>query len=362
MGMWPFLSVIFLLYIVHICSAIQTGFWYGDTRPPNTQYENVPYANMTVKVNRPFQEGPGQNLISDPFNPGNPLYAGNTINRQSFDTQFILDLSYALDLETHRIYVTYVRKGDVHFSWESSSVIVQFIILERNGTIGNTLLEVIADLTASIQEPTSKLYYGTNVTNDIDPLYGLVVDTWDISLKLSYAIEIVGGDAVVDKYYLNQGGLGLCDGASASLYPMYCEFERFFEDDVSRALNISYYRVQVMFIKVAAYDSVLVYFRILPEMLDSREYNVTSAVQLLLDQVHSYSSPLYTGNVTIRVDPIWGVSGTHGMVRTAASLFTLKYYELDPSRLLNPKRMLLYTSYDRCKANHRCNWGVIGNF
>jgi len=31
------------------------------------------------------------------------------------------------------------------------------------------------------------------------------VVNWDLSLKLTYAIEIVGGSAVVDNYYLNQG-------------------------------------------------------------------------------------------------------------------------------------------------------------
>ena len=142
-----------------------------------------------------------------------------------------------------------------------------FYFLERNNSVNaRTLLEHIADLTNMIQIPTSPLFdeKHVNVTYGIDPIYGLDVDAWDLSLRLFYAIDIVGGNAVVDNYYLNPGARGLCDVQGASNYHTYCEFERFFEDDVSRALAISYYRVQIMFIKSAAYDSVLVYFRISP--------------------------------------------------------------------------------------------------
>ena len=50
---------------------------------------------------------------------------------------------------------------------------------------------------------------------------------------------------MVEGYYLNLGSKGACDVDGASNYTAYCEFERFFEDDVSRALNITDYRVQV---------------------------------------------------------------------------------------------------------------------
>ena len=39
-----------------------TGFWYGEASAPQINYDSVTYANMTVKVNRPIDEGPGQNL------------------------------------------------------------------------------------------------------------------------------------------------------------------------------------------------------------------------------------------------------------------------------------------------------------
>lgn len=281
--------------------SLRTGFWYGDTRPPDTQYETVPFANLTVKINRPYQEGPGQNLVKDPFNPKIPLYVGNTINRQTFDTQFILDLSYAIGIETERVFVMYVSKGTVHYTWESESVIVNFIFLERNSTQSMTLLEAIAELTNQIQIKSSPLYIGTNVTADIDPNWGLEVITWDLSLKLTFAIDVIGGKSVIDHYYLNQGSLGLCDDASKSMnHTQYCEFERFFEDDVSRALNISFYRVQVLFVKAASLDAVIVHFRILPPMHSRREASVKDATGNLIMQTGNMTSLLYLGNVTIR--------------------------------------------------------------
>ena len=107
---------------------------------------------------------------------------------------------------------------------------------------------------------------------------------------------------------MHAGGLGTCDGPQSINNSLYCEFERFFEDDVSRALNISYYRVNILFIKKAAYDSVIIYFRIVPPRRDAIENNVTLALANLIVQVHDLESELYKGNVTIRVDPIWGVS------------------------------------------------------
>jgi hypothetical protein len=154
--------------------------------------------------------------------------------------------------------------------------------------------------------------------------------------------------------------MGVCDSDEAYLHPMYCEFERFFEDDVSRALQISYYRVQILFVKKAAYDSVLIYFRISPSRPGRNENNVTVALEDLHAQVIDTASELYKGNVTIRVDPIWGVSETHSAYRNKESLFTLKWYENDASRLGDPERSQRVSAYDRCKANRRCNWGVVG--
>ena len=77
------LFVCFSNFDIFSCDAMDTGFWYRETRPPFLKYDTVPYANLTVKIKRPVQGGPGQNLMTDPEDPTKTLYTGNTINRQS---------------------------------------------------------------------------------------------------------------------------------------------------------------------------------------------------------------------------------------------------------------------------------------
>ena len=366
--MWSSMKLFLLLcyVLIHSCSCID-DFWYGNTRGPLV-YDTIDYANLTVRIMRPIDEGPGQNLMHDPIDHSIPIYTGNTINRQSFDTQFVLDMEHALGIDRDRVFVTGVFAGDVHFSWESFSVIVEFLFLERNSTSSEdiTLIDAIATLTAQIQTPGSPIYTGTNVTKDIEPLYGISVTAWDISLRLMYPIEVIGNTSVVDGYYINQGGLGFCDynGSAPSLI-QYCEFERFFEDDVAEALNISYYRVQILFVKKSSLDSSLIHFRLLPPMQGSSEVNVSTAIADLLLQVQDQTAPLYQGNVTIRTDPAWGVSQTLTGPREREALFTYKYYDYDPrhltTELVTPARRpeSLVTDYTRCQANRRCNWGHV---
>ena len=348
---------------------VESGYWYDNTRPPQSQYTTLPYANLTVRIAKPYQEGPGKNLIIDPFDFSSELFTGNTIARQSFDTQFILDLNYATGLDVNRLLVLNVQKGLVHFSWESTSVIVNFAVLERNQTglntlSGQSLLEFIASLTNYVQLPDSLLYHGTNVTKYIDSNYGVQVDGWDISLELTYSIEVVGKDAVIDGSYLNFGARGTCESEVASNFSTYCEFERFFEDDVSRSLGIMYYRVQVMFIKKASLDSVYVYFRISPPDVERSkqlgqppERNISSSIELLVQKVQDFQSDLYDGNVTIRVNPQWGVAGRYPKKRTQEARFSKKWYDFDVSRLSDPRRKVFVSPYIRCQQNHRCNWG-----
>lgn len=59
------------------------------------------------------------------------------------------------------------------------------------------------------------------------------------------------------------------------------------------------------------------------------------------------------------IDPTWGVNGFYKTIRRGAAKFTLKYYEQSDARLNNPIRRGMITAYDRCKANRRCNWGIV---
>jgi hypothetical protein len=340
----------------------QTGFWYGRTDLPVTNYTNydsIPYVNMTIKINRPFQDGPGQNLTTDPIDHTLPLYVGNTINRQTFEAQFVLEIEKSLEVSRDRIFVMNVKPGDVHFSWETTNVIVNFIITECNSTCNVTLLQAVQELTAQSQDLSSPLYTGgTFVTNFVDPDYGLNVVNWDMSIKLTYPIEVVGDViSISDDAYITHGGLRTCDQEDAWIHAYYCEFERLFEDDIAMAMDIVPYRVQVFFVKRAALDAVLMHFRILPPHPAMQERSVLECLEELHRQVIDFNSILYDGNVTIRVDPTWGISGEQGVVRDGAARFTLKYYDYEEARLNNSKIASIFTPYDRCKANRRCNWG-----
>jgi hypothetical protein len=66
---WLLAYQCFIASFYDFSEAIQSGFWYGETRPPFTQYDTIPYVNLTVKINRSYQDGPGGNLVHDPFNP-----------------------------------------------------------------------------------------------------------------------------------------------------------------------------------------------------------------------------------------------------------------------------------------------------
>jgi len=363
----------------------KTGFWYGRTDLPDfnyTNFETIPYVNLTMKINRPFQDGPGQNLTTDPIDPTRPLYVGNTINRQTFEAQFVMEIEETLRVSRNRIYVMNIRPGDVHFSWETTNVIVNFVITECNitctGPYNITLIEAVQDLTEQVQDMSSRLYTaGTFVTSFTDPDYGVNVVNWggpgaegdyapagDFSLKLTYAINNIGDSISISNEgdtnaFITHGGLRTCDKNDAWIHSYYCEFERFFEDDIANALSIVPYRVQIFFVKYAGLDSVLTHFRILPARPGSSERTVLECLEELHVQVRApYNSSLYAGNVTIRTDPTWGVSGKLGIQRREAALFTLKYYDYSESRLADDDIMDVFgTPYDRCKANRRCNWG-----
>ena len=70
-------------------------------------------------------------------------------------------------------------------------------------------------------------------------------------------------------------------------------------------------------------------------------------------------SPI-VGNVTVRTDSTWGVSGTLPTIRQNSPIFAHIYWEYDQDRLNSLDIDVQMSDYDRCKANRRCNWGVTG--
>lgn len=81
---------------------------------------------------------------------------------------------------------------------QTNNVIVLFrlvdnIIAGTSGEVG--MVTAMADLTAQAQESTSALYGGL-VTDRIDPAWGVVAVSLDVSLRLTTAIEVIGGEDV----------------------------------------------------------------------------------------------------------------------------------------------------------------------
>ena len=185
----------------------------------------------------------------------------------------------------------------MHYTWRTTNVIVGMRLLaplngtcalevRRAGLIGVAALDGCAagaegrstidasrDLTDQAQTRGSPLYKG-NVTRATDAHFGVVARDWDASLRLMYAIEVIG-ERKVDAagVELNQGGDLDCDRERAALaargaWPAnesaYCEFERYFEDDVAMAGGIPASRVQLLFVKAASPDAVLCHFRVYP--------------------------------------------------------------------------------------------------
>ncbi len=269
-----------------------------------SRFELIDYANITVKINQNIYDL-GADLMLDQF--GNKKFFGMTVNRQMFDRQFISDISRALNVSKSRVIVSSIVKGSVHFSWGINSSIVSFLLLERNKTSINSELSLpaaIVLLTRMAQDTRSQLYFNTSVASKLDPTWGVVVSSWDASLRLFMAIEVVGGMAVQNGNLIDAGGRLICDNkteSSSLTYNRYCEFERFFENDLSFATNITSSRIQILFITRAAPDAVLVQFRVFPS-IDS---SVPQIMTTLSEQAQNLTSLLYRGNVTIRVDPAW---------------------------------------------------------
>jgi len=195
-----------------------------------------------------------------------------------------------------------VEKGTVSSAWEANSVIVTFRVFDlrrSNDTV--SLLTLVDDLTYQIQTPSSSFYRG-RVTHAVDFLYGLVSLSWDFSLRLQYALDVVGEQAVISHSYLNQGSNEYCQRHHSLLASsttthwanltgprVYCQFETFYRQDLSHALNISISRIQVLYMKEAALDWTLIHTRFYPTYNWSKsEANVSTAIFALASQVNEW--------------------------------------------------------------------------
>ena len=108
--------------------------------------------------------------------------------------------------------------GNVHYEWLARYVIVSFRMYGANVTVnsnrymdresdnstfsgenalwqfggGKPTTRAVQELTEQCQNTSSPLYHG-EVTKGTDKLWGVIALDWDVSLRLQYAIRVVGG-------------------------------------------------------------------------------------------------------------------------------------------------------------------------
>ena len=293
---------------------------------------------LRLRVRFPI-DNVGSHLIQD-------KYLVTTVSRQSFETQFILDLANATNTSPCRLYVLDVFPEGTDNYWDNESVFISFRLFPADASF-------IAELTRQIQQPNSALYDG-HVTHATDSLYGLVIPQWDHSLKLLYSTQLVGDSNVIDDSehgrYLNQGSLQTCTASDYSTHLVnntYCKFEKYLIQDMERAsLDLQSGQFVVLFIKEADRHSVIVSFRLIPEVSMNNTGQdiawVESKVTMLIAQIADSESLLYSGNVSFKIDPTWGISGKSKQTRQFS-----KY-------LSQPAPPTSTDAYERCKATNRC--------
>ncbi|KAJ8613683.1 hypothetical protein CTAYLR_003143 [Chrysophaeum taylorii] len=317
-----------------------------DEMRRTTTWEDPSYVDLAVKIDFSSLGGPGRELLGG-------IAMGSTIALETFVTQFVLDLQAALNVSAaNRVLVLNTTQGATHFSWRWTSTTVRFRILEGKPPVAS----VVRELTRQAQVKGSRLFRG-NVTAALDARWGVVALDWDASLRLMYSIGVVGKELVRDDQVV-LGASRWCDEQEEEEEESaYCEWERYFEEDVSRAVGVSRERVEVLFVRPAAPDSVLAHFRIFPAL---EAPTVVFAVGRLLAQVGNLTSELYDGNVTVKVDAAWGVSGVGTGRRRLESSKAIPYAA---ARSNSSLPFLGFGSplhaYERCKATQRCARGYV---
>lgn len=290
------------------------------------------YVDLQFKVKYLAGDGTGRHLTSK--------FYGLPVSRQNFETQCLLDLAKSLGTSPCRIYVLDVKGFAGHF--DSGSVLISLRLFPADAND-------VAVLTKMVQEPHSPLYDG-EVTRAVVPLHGLVAPQWDGTIQLGYSISIVGGDdVVIDSLhgkYLNQGALQACSGQTNVQESEYCQFERHLRRDMALALGLEEAQFVVLFVKEADLQSVVVTFRIVPIGSfggggQDEQWVKTKLADLSAQSVDPQSL-LFTGNVSYKINPNWGVSGESKRPRA----FT--------QYLSRPAPDTPTDTYERCKSTHRC--------
>ena len=326
------------------------------------------------------------------FNDDNLLsFHGNTVARQTLETQLILDISNAIEVSPCQIYILYIDESQAILQNKQQGM--------ANNTYGennyhsdtskeyyyNTMtvsfrlypsdIEKIQNITNQVQNFHNSEFYNGKVTKSTDAIYGVQIEKWDFSLQLQYSISMFeietshSPSSVLDNSRSGETNIKNISEEQILSYEnenwchhetnnntVYCEFEYYFEDDISKSLNISQNQVNIFQIKSSGMDSIIVYFRFLPDEeivgeIGNTTLWISQSVDTLKHQIQNQTSTLYKGNVTCNVDPVWGISGYYALPRNNSKH---KLYSTPSSSRADT---LIKNDYERCKQTHRCSRG-----
>jgi hypothetical protein len=110
------------------------------------------HMGVLLKTRFSMLDGPGEHLFHGRL-------FGNTVTRQSFKTQFVLDVSYALQISPCKVYVVDIspeqykgKEGEPSW-WDVDNVLISFKFF-------NTTVDHLKELTRQVQEMGSQIYQG----------------------------------------------------------------------------------------------------------------------------------------------------------------------------------------------------------
>ncbi len=123
----------------------------------------------------------------------------------------------------------------------------------------------------------------------------MVIPRWDFSLRLIYAIDIIGKNEIrnIDgESVLNQGSEKWCGDnveyenvLNSSSPSSYCEFEHLFEEDLIRVLSssadtiIEKEQIGILFVKPSGMDGIIVSCRFMPPIEIHHQSSFSSWVE-----------------------------------------------------------------------------------
>ena len=285
------------------------------------------FSDLEVTINTPVDE----KVLGDSLTHGRWL--GKTIARQNFETHFVLDIASSLNISPCRVYVSEIRINSKHNAW------IFFRMFPGD-------FDSIKELSLQGQNLNSTLLQG-KVTSGLNRSYRVRAIKWDLSVKLMISLEVVGGSQINQdgQYFVPDfGSIGFCTNTQNSFLSAYCEFEKTFRDDVAFALEIPSQDILVLYVRSHSLDSVEVGFRLRSHKvgLEDDEW-IKARINELHSQLNDFNSHIFTGNITIRLDPSFGLSSNHGITRNVSPFLP---YAFEDHRGIQ--------KYEKCRVVGRC--------